>query len=389
MSTTTVTPARDRGRAGPAVDQHHPHPLDRRGRARQVGPPRHADGAGAARLHDLEPRHAVRSRGPDLAQPRPLRPLQRPRLDAAVVRSPPHRDAGGERRLRAARRAVGDARRHPALPPDREQGARPPRVSLGLGRRDDHGAPRPGRRDERGDGDRAQVARRALQPAGLPDLRLRHLRRGRRRLPDGGRGAARRRRSPATSASTTSAGSTTTTTSRSRAPRASPSPRTWPRASSPMAGTSCAWATPTTPSASSRPSPSSARRRGDPRSSCSTATSATALPTSTTRPPPMASRSARTRAASPSAATGGRRTRSSWSPTACAITSRPGSERAALPHGKRGRSCSRPTGRPIPSWPRRSTRCSGGSCRRAGTRTCRSSRRTRRAWRAGMPRARC
>ena len=51
------------------------------------------------------------------------------------------------------------------------------------------GPARPGRRDERGDGDRAEVARRALQPAGLPDLRLRHLRRVRRRLPDGGRGS--------------------------------------------------------------------------------------------------------------------------------------------------------------------------------------------------------
>ena len=38
--------------------------------------------------------------GPDLAQPRPLRALERSRLDAALVGAPPHRDAGGERRLR-------------------------------------------------------------------------------------------------------------------------------------------------------------------------------------------------------------------------------------------------------------------------------------------------
>ena len=58
-----------------------------------------------------------------------------------------------------------------------------------------------------------------LQPAGLRAVRLRHLRRLRRRLPDGGRRRRRRPRSPATSASTTSAGSTTTTTSPSRAAR--------------------------------------------------------------------------------------------------------------------------------------------------------------------------
>jgi len=44
-----------------------------------------------------------------------------------------------------------------------------------------------GRRDERGDGHRREVARRPLQPTGLRDLRLRHLRRVRRRLLDGGR----------------------------------------------------------------------------------------------------------------------------------------------------------------------------------------------------------
>ena len=127
------------------------------------------------------------------------------------------------------------------------------------------GPARAGRRDERGHGHRPEVARRPLQPAGLRDLRLRHLRRVRRRLPDGGRRRPKRPRSPATSASTTSAGSTTTTTSRSKGTRASPSPRTSPRASSATAGTSCASATPTTSSASSRRSASSARRRAVPR----------------------------------------------------------------------------------------------------------------------------
>ena len=45
-----------------------------------------------------------------------------------------------------------------------------------------------GHRHERGHGDGAEVARHALQPARLPDLRLPHLRVVRRRLPHGRRG---------------------------------------------------------------------------------------------------------------------------------------------------------------------------------------------------------
>ena len=48
----------------------------------------------------LEPRHALRSAGPDLAQPRSVRALQRSRLDAALVRASSHQHAGGECRLR-------------------------------------------------------------------------------------------------------------------------------------------------------------------------------------------------------------------------------------------------------------------------------------------------
>ena len=173
-----------------------------------------------------------------------------------------------------------------------------PGVPLGLGRRDDHRPARPGRRHERRHGDRAEVARRPLQPARLRDLRLPRLRRLRRRLHDGGRrvggGVARR----ATSASTTSAGSTTTTTSRSRATRASPSPRTSRPASSATGGTCCASATPTTSTASSTRSRSSGRRRAARPSSSSTATSATARRTSRTPPRRTASRSATRRSGS-------------------------------------------------------------------------------------------
>ena len=44
-----------------------------------------------------------------------------------------------------AGRAVGPARRHQEVPPARQQVPRPPRVSLDLGRRDDHRPARPGR----------------------------------------------------------------------------------------------------------------------------------------------------------------------------------------------------------------------------------------------------
>ena len=83
--------------------------------------------------------------------------------------------------------AVGDARRHPPLPPARQQGAGPSGISLGLGRRDHHRPAGPGHRHQRRHGDRPQMAGQPLQPAGLRYLRLQHLRGLRRRLPDGRR----------------------------------------------------------------------------------------------------------------------------------------------------------------------------------------------------------
>ncbi len=58
--------------------------------AGEVGASRHADGAGAAGLHAVEPGHALRSEGPDLAGSRPLRAVERPCLDAAVVDAASH-----------------------------------------------------------------------------------------------------------------------------------------------------------------------------------------------------------------------------------------------------------------------------------------------------------
>ena len=64
-------------------------------------------------------------------------------------------------------------------------------------------------------------------------------------------------------------------------------------------------------------------------------------------------------------------------------------KRGADARASAGRRSSRPTRRGFPSSPRRSTRCSGASCRRDGTATCRASRPTPRASPGARPRARC
>ena len=56
--------------------------------------------AGAHRLRIVATRAALRSRGADLAEPRPLRALRRPRVDAAVLDPPPGRHQGGRSGLR-------------------------------------------------------------------------------------------------------------------------------------------------------------------------------------------------------------------------------------------------------------------------------------------------
>ena len=159
--------------------------------------------------------------------------------------------------------------------------------------------------------------------------------------------------------------------------------------SSRTAGTSCVWATPTTSIVSSRRSASFGKRKDVRRSSSSTATSATAHRTSTTRPAPTVSRSAPTKSASPSAAMAGLRTRNSSSPTACASTSPPASERAALRLETGGQRSSRPTRRSTPTSRTRSIKCSGEICRPGGIAISRSFRRTPRASRAATPPAKC
>ena len=82
----------------------------------------------------------------DLAEPRPLRALGRPRVDAALLAAAPDRREGGRPRLRDARRARGDARRHQAASASSTAVPGPPRVPLDHGRRDHDRPARPGRR---------------------------------------------------------------------------------------------------------------------------------------------------------------------------------------------------------------------------------------------------
>ena len=124
--------------------------------------------------------------GPDLAQPRPLRALRRPRQHVAVFAAAPDRHAQA-RPGRAARRGGGDARRHQAVPPTVQRNAGPPRVQPDLRRRNHDRAARPGRRQLGGHGDGRALVRRPLQPPGLPALRLPRLRPVRRRRHDGRR----------------------------------------------------------------------------------------------------------------------------------------------------------------------------------------------------------
>ena len=100
------------------------------------------------RLHALAALPALRPGRPDLAEPRPLRALGRPRLDAALLAAPPGRGEGGRPRLRDRRRARRSASTtSSASASSTRRRAGPPRVPLDLRRRDDDRPARPGRRD--------------------------------------------------------------------------------------------------------------------------------------------------------------------------------------------------------------------------------------------------
>ncbi len=112
----------------------------------------------------------VRRLGAALARPRPLHPVGRPRLDAALFAAASHR-------LRRH-----DARRAEAFSPARQPHRRASGIRPRQRHRDDHRAARPGPRQRRGLRAGRAPARRALRPRRRRSLHLRHRRR---RLPDG------------------------------------------------------------------------------------------------------------------------------------------------------------------------------------------------------------
>src|SRR5438046_1028425 len=81
-----------------ALREHHPDPRDGCGAAGELGASGDADGDGAGRVCALAVAHALRPGRPDLAEPRPLRPLDGARLDAALLVAPPDRGAAGRPR---------------------------------------------------------------------------------------------------------------------------------------------------------------------------------------------------------------------------------------------------------------------------------------------------
>ena len=108
---------RDRHRH--AVHQHDPHAQHRRDPEGELGPPRDADGDGAGRLHAVAAASCAstpRTRSGPTATASCSRPAT-PRCCSTPA--PPGARAGGRPRLRDGRRALGEPRRHQALPPAR------------------------------------------------------------------------------------------------------------------------------------------------------------------------------------------------------------------------------------------------------------------------------
>ena len=73
----------------PAQHRHDPDAVHRRRAAGQLRAPGPAAGHGARRVPALHADHGAQPEGPDVAGPRPLRPVRGPRLDAALQRAAP------------------------------------------------------------------------------------------------------------------------------------------------------------------------------------------------------------------------------------------------------------------------------------------------------------
>ena len=138
-----------------ARDRHHPHAVHRCGAEGELGPSRRAHGARAGGLRALAERAPLRPGGADLAQPGPVRALQRARLDAPLLGAPSDGRATGGPRGPGARRArrsrsttsspSGSSAAGPRAIPSTGSpaGWRAPPVRWGRGRRTRWGWPSP------------------------------------------------------------------------------------------------------------------------------------------------------------------------------------------------------------------------------------------------------
>ena len=159
-----------------------------------------------------------------LVRPRPLRAVERPRLDAALRAAAPDR-------LRPADRRAEE------LPPAAQQDAGPPRSGRHARRRDHHRPAGPGHHQCGGHGAGREAAGRRVQPRRPRHRRPPHLRVPGRRLPDGRHQPRGLRAGRRLEAGQADRACTTTTASRSTARSSPGSSTTRRRASRPTAGT--------------------------------------------------------------------------------------------------------------------------------------------------------
>ncbi len=152
--------------------QRHPRAFHGRGAEGQLRPSRRPHGHGRHRRSPVERLPQAQPGAPEVGGSRPLRAVQRPRLDAALFAAAPDR----------LRPADGGNQEFPPAP---FQDPGPSRIRLRARRRDHHRPAGPGHHQRRGHGHRREGAGRPVQPRRSSHRRSLYLCIPRRRLPDG------------------------------------------------------------------------------------------------------------------------------------------------------------------------------------------------------------
>ena len=152
-TTTGVRSTRTR----PAVHRYDPHAGDGCRAKGQFRPSRHPHGAGPRRLHAVAGGAPLRLRRSQMAEPRPLRAVERPCVHDAL-RAPA---SGARARPRRGRPAGGQPRRHQAVSSAWQPLPGPSRIWRNAGRRSHDRPARAGLRQQRRHGDRRPLSWRA------------------------------------------------------------------------------------------------------------------------------------------------------------------------------------------------------------------------------------